>query len=177
MKGYEEILLLRGLSSLKPSFKKGGSVTAGNSSTINDGAAVLLVVSSRALKKYNLTPIARIVSYASAGVDPEIMGTGPIPASRSALAKAGWDVKDLDIIDANEAFAVQAEYVNRQMQWDIDKVNINGGAIALGHPIGASGARVLTSLVHEMKRSKFQKALATLCIGGGMGIAMCLEGV
>ncbi len=167
---------IEGLSALKPAFKEDGSVTAGNSSTINDGASVLLVVSASALKKYNLTPIAKIVSYASAGVEPGIMGTGPVPASNAALLKAGWDVKDLDVIEANEAFAVQAEYVNRQMQWDISKVNINGGAIALGHPIGASGARILTSLVHEMKRSNAKKALATLCIGGGMGIAMCLEG-
>lgn len=167
---------IEGLSALKPAFKEDGSVTAGNSSTINDGASVLLVVSASALKKYNLTPIAKIVSYASAGVEPGIMGTGPVPASKAALLKAGWDVKDLDVIEANEAFAVQAEYVNRQMQWDISKVNINGGAIALGHPIGASGARILTSLVHEMKRSNAKKALATLCIGGGMGIAMCLEG-
>lgn len=167
---------IEGLSALKPAFKKDGSVTAGNSSTINDGASILLVVSASALKKYNLTPIAKIVSYASAGVEPAIMGTGPVPASKAALLKAGWDVKDLDVIEANEAFAVQAEYVNRQMQWDINKVNINGGAIALGHPIGASGARILTSLVHEMKRSGARKALATLCIGGGMGVAMCLEG-
>ena len=167
---------IEGLSALKPAFKEDGSVTAGNSSTINDGASVLLVVSASSLKKYNLTPIAKIVSYASAGVEPGIMGTGPVPASNAALLKAGWDVKDLDVIEANEAFAVQAEYVNRQMQWDISKVNINGGAIALGHPIGASGARILTSLVHEMKRSNAKKALATLCIGGGMGIAMCLEG-
>ena len=167
---------IEGLNALKPAFKKDGLVTAGNSSTINDGASVLLVVSASALKKYNLTPIAKIVSYASAGVEPAIMGTGPVPSSKAALLKAGWDVKDLDIIEANEAFAVQAEYVNRQMQWDINKVNINGGAIALGHPIGASGARILTSLIHEMKRSDAKKALATLCIGGGMGVAMCLEG-
>ncbi len=167
---------LEGLSALKPAFKKDGSVTAGNSSTINDGAAALLVASASAVKKYNLKPIARIVSYASCGVEPSIMGTGPVPASKAALAKAGWSVQDLDVIEANEAFAVQAEYVNQQMQWDLDKVNINGGAIALGHPIGASGARVLTSLVHEMKRSNAKKGLVTLCIGGGMGIAMCLEG-
>ena len=167
---------IEGLNALKPAFKKDGSVTAGNSSTINDGASILLIVSASALKKYNLTPIAKIVSYASAGVEPAIMGTGPIPASKSTLLKAGWDVKDLDVIEANEAFAAQAEYVNRQMQWDISKVNINGGAIALGHPIGASGARILTSLLHEMKRSDAKKALATLCIGGGMGVAMCLEG-
>jgi len=168
---------IEGLSALKPAFKKDGSVTAGNSSTINDGAAALLVASAHAVKKYNLEPIARIVSYASCGVEPSIMGTGPVPASKSALAKAGWSAQDLDVIEANEAFAVQAEYVNRQMQWDVNKVNINGGAIALGHPIGASGARVLTSLVHEMQRSNAKKGLATLCIGGGMGISMCLEGL
>ncbi len=168
---------IEGLSALKPAFKKEGSVTAGNSSTINDGAAALLIASSAAAKKYNLKPIARIVSHSSCGVDPSIMGTGPVPASKSALKKAGWNAEDLDVIEANEAFAVQAEYVNRQMQWDVSKVNINGGAIALGHPIGASGARVLTTLVYEMKRSHAKKGLATLCIGGGMGIAMCLEGV
>jgi acetyl-CoA C-acetyltransferase len=163
------------LKNLKPAFKKDGSVTAGNSSTINDGAAALLVASGEAVKKYNLEPIARVVSYASCGVDPSIMGTGPVPAAKSALLKAGWGVGDLDVIEANEAFAVQAEYVNRQMQWDVSKVNINGGAIALGHPIGASGARILVTLVHEMKRSGAKKGLASLCIGGGMGIAMCLE--
>jgi acetyl-CoA C-acetyltransferase len=163
------------LNNLKPAFKKDGLVTAGNSSTINDGAAALLVASGAAVKKYNLEPMARVVSYASCGVDPSIMGTGPVPASKSALLKAGWGVNDLDIIEANEAFAVQAEYVNRQMQWDVSKVNINGGAIALGHPIGASGARILVTLVHEMKRAGAKKGLATLCVGGGMGVAMCLE--
>jgi len=168
---------IEGLAKLRTVFKDDGSVTAGNSSTINDGGACLIVASAAALKKYNLQPIARIASYAKCGVDPEIMGTGPVSASQKALAKAGWGVADLDIIEANEAFAVQAEYVNRQMGWDLDKVNINGGAIALGHPIGASGARVLVTLIHEMKRSKLKKGLATLCIGGGMGIAMCVEGV
>ncbi|MDP4708521.1 MAG: acetyl-CoA C-acetyltransferase [Rickettsiaceae bacterium] len=165
------------LAKLRSAFKSDGSVTAGNSSTINDGAAGVLVASEAAVKKYKLTPIARIVSHAQCGVEPSIMGTGPVPASQKALTKAGWTVSDLDIIEANEAFAVQAEYVNRQMKWDVNKVNINGGAIALGHPIGASGARVLVTLLHEMQRSKAKKALATLCIGGGMGIAMCLEGV
>ncbi len=168
---------MEGLAKLRTVFKDDGSVTAGNSSTINDGAACLIVASTSALKKYNLQPIARIASYASRGVDPELMGTGPVPASKKALEKAGWNVADLDIIEANEAFAVQAEYVNRQMGWDLGKVNINGGAIALGHPIGASGARVLVTLLHEMRRSKLKKGLATLCIGGGMGIAMCIEGV
>lgn len=166
---------LEGLAKLKPAFKADGSVTAGNSSTINDGAAGLLVAPTAAVKKYNLEPLARVVSYAQSGVEPSIMGTGPVPASRKALARAGWKPEDLDIIEANEAFAVQAEYVNRQMQWDVNKVNINGGAIALGHPIGASGARLLVTLLHEMKRSKTRKGLVTLCIGGGMGIAMCLE--
>lgn len=165
------------LSGLKPAFKKDGSVTAGNSSTINDGAAAVLVASAAAVKKYNLIPIARIASYSQVGVEPSIMGTGPAFASKKALERAGWKASDLDLIEANEAFAAQAEYVNRQMQWDISKVNVNGGAIALGHPIGASGARILVTLLHEMQRIKAKKALATLCIGGGMGISMCLEGV
>ena len=173
--GIRENSTLEGLAKLKPAFKAGGSVTAVNSSTINDGAAGLLVASAAAVKKYNLEPLARVVSYAQSGVEPSIMGTGPVPASRKALTRAGWKPEDLDIIEANEAFAVQAEYVNRQMQWDVNKVNINGGAIALGHPIGASGARLLVTLLHEMKRSKTGKGLVTLCIGGGMGIAMCLE--
>lgn len=163
------------LSKLRPAFDPEGSVTAGNSSTINDGAAALLVVSENALKKHKLTPLVRIVSYGQAGVDPDIMGTGPVPASQSALKKAGWTHDDLDLIEANEAFAVQALYVNKNMGWDIDKVNVNGGAIALGHPIGASGARVLVSLIHQMRRANGKKGLATLCIGGGMGIAMCVE--
>ena len=166
---------MEGLTKLKPAFKADGTVTAGNSSTINDGAACVLVASEEAVKKHKLIPIARIVSYASCGVDPSIMGTGPVPASKLALAKAGWKVEDLDLIEANEAFAAQAEYVNRQMKWDINKVNVNGGAVAIGHPIGASGARILVTLLHEMRRSIDKRALATLCIGGGMGIAMCLE--
>ncbi|MFY9589231.1 acetyl-CoA C-acetyltransferase [Rickettsia endosymbiont of Halotydeus destructor] len=165
------------LSKLRPAFDKNGTVTAGNSSSINDGAACLMVVSEEALRKYNLTPLVRIVSYASAGVDPNIMGTGPVPASRKALTKASWKVEDLDVIEANEAFAAQSVYVNQEMRWDLDKVNMNGGAVAIGHPIGASGARVLVTLIHQMKRINAKKGLATLCIGGGMGIAMCVESV
>jgi acetyl-CoA C-acetyltransferase len=163
------------LSKLRPAFDPAGTVTAGNASTINDGAAAVLVASEEAVKKYNLNPIARIVSTGMCGVDPSIMGTGPVPASKLALARAGWTVDDLDLIEANEAFAVQACYVNEQMKWDTSKVNVNGGAVAIGHPIGASGARVLVTLLHEMQKISAKKALATLCIGGGMGIAMCFE--
>jgi len=163
------------LSKLRPAFDPAGSVTAGNASTINDGAAAVLVASEEAVKKYNLNPIARIVSTGMCGVDPSIMGTGPVPAGKLALARAGWSVDDLDLIEANEAFAVQACYVNEQMKWDTSKVNVNGGAVAIGHPIGASGARVLVTLLHEMQKISAKKALATLCIGGGMGIAMCFE--
>lgn len=163
------------LSKLRPAFDPAGTVTAGNASTINDGAAAVLVASGEAVKKYNLNPIARIVSTGVCGVDPSIMGTGPVPASKLALARAGWSVDDLDLIEANEAFAVQACYVNEQMKWDTSKVNVNGGAVAIGHPIGASGARVLVTLLHEMQKISAKKALATLCIGGGMGIAMCFE--
>jgi acetyl-CoA C-acetyltransferase len=166
---------MEGLAKLKPAFTADGTVTAGNSSTINDGAAALIVASGQMVKTQGLTPLARIVSYASCGVDPDIMGTGPIPASKLALKKAGWNVNDLDLIEVNEAFAAQAEYVNRQMEWDTNKVNVCGGAIALGHPIGASGTRLVVTLLHEMKRSNAKKSLVTLCIGGGMGIAMCLE--
>ena len=165
------------LDKLKPAFDPAGTVTAGNASAINDGAAAVLVASAEAVKKYNLRPIARIVSGGMCGVDPSIMGTGPVPASKKALARAGWNVADLDLIEANEAFAVQAYYVNQEMKWDINKVNVNGGAVAIGHPIGASGARILVSLLHEMRKTSARKALATLCIGGGMGIAMCFEGV
>lgn len=165
------------LSKLKPVFDKNGTVTAGNSSGINDGAAAVILASEDMVKKFNLTPIAKIVSYASAGVDPDIMGIGPIPASKKALNKAMWDVSDLDLLEINEAFAAQAAYVNKAMGLDITKVNVNGGAIALGHPIGASGCRILVTLLHEMKRRKARKGLASLCIGGGMGIAMCLERV
>lgn len=165
------------LSKLRPAFDKNGVVTAGNASSINDGAACLMVVSEEALKKHNLMPLAWIVSYASAGVDPSIMGTAPVPASQKALSKAGWSVNDLEVIEVNEAFAAQSIYVNREMKWDIDKVNINGGAIAIGHPIGASGGRVLITLIHSLRRAKAKKGLVTLCIGGGMGMAMCVESV
>jgi len=150
-------------------------VTAANASGINDGAAAVVLMSASEAKKRGIEPLARIVSWAQAGVDPSIMGTGPIPAAKKALEKAGWEPKDLDLIEANEAFAAQACSVNKGVGWDTDKVNVNGGAIAIGHPIGASGARVLTTLVHEMKRRGAKKGLATLCIGGGMGIAMCVE--
>lgn len=163
------------VSGLRPAFKKDGSVTAANASGINDGAAALVVMSADEAARRGLEPLARIVSWASAGVDPSIMGIGPVPASRRALEKAGWSVGDLDLIEANEAFAAQALAVGRDMGWDADKVNVNGGAIAIGHPIGASGARVLTTLLYEMKRRDAKKGLATLCIGGGMGIAMCVE--
>jgi acetyl-CoA C-acetyltransferase len=163
------------LAKLKPAFSKEGTVTAGNASGINDGAAALVVMTAAEAKKRGVTPIARIVSWATAGVDPAIMGTGPIPASRKALAKAGWAVKDLDLVEANEAFAAQALAVNKDMGWDPGIVNVNGGAIAIGHPIGASGARVLVTLLHEMQRRNAKKGLATLCIGGGMGIALTVE--
>jgi len=163
------------LSRLRPAFAKDGTVTAGNASGINDGAAVLVVMSAAEASRRGLTPLARIASWATAGVDPKLMGTGPIPASQKALEKAGWRHDDLDLIEANEAFAAQAIAVNRAIGWDTDKVNVNGGAIALGHPIGASGARVLVSLLHELRRRDARKGLATLCIGGGMGIALCVE--
>ncbi len=163
------------LAKLRPAFSKEGSVTAGNASGLNDGAAALVLMSSDEAGKRGAKPLARVVSWATAGVEPEIMGSGPIPASRAALEKAGWTIDDLDLIEANEAFAAQACAVNNDMGWDTDKVNVNGGAIALGHPIGASGARVLITLLHEMQRRDAKKGLATLCIGGGMGIAMCVE--
>ncbi|MFA7276116.1 MAG: acetyl-CoA C-acetyltransferase [Pseudobdellovibrionaceae bacterium] len=165
------------LAGLRPAFKSDGTVTAGNASGINDGAAALVLMSADEAAKRGLKPLAKIVSWATAGVDPSIMGTGPIPASQKALEKAGWSVADLDLIEANEAFAAQACAVMKEMKFDPSKVNVNGGAIALGHPIGASGARVLTTLLHEMKRTSAQKGLATLCIGGGMGIALCVEKV
>ncbi|MET0313280.1 MAG: acetyl-CoA C-acetyltransferase, partial [Hansschlegelia sp.] len=158
----------------RPAFSKDGTVTAGNASGINDGAAVLVVTSAETAKAKGLKPLARIVSWAQAGVDPAVMGSGPIPASRKALEKAGWSASDLDLIEANEAFAAQACAVNKDLGWDTSKVNVNGGAIAIGHPIGASGARVLTTLIYEMIRRDAKKGLATLCIGGGMGIAMCV---
>src|SRR5262249_20655327 len=158
----------------RPAFvKENGTVTAGNASGINDGAAALVLMTADAAAKRGLKPIARIVSWATAGVDPAIMGSGPIPASRAALAKAGWGHQDVDLVEANEAFAAQACAVNKELGWDIGKVNVNGGAIALGHPVGASGARVLVTLLHEMIKRDAHKGLATLCIGGGMGIALC----
>ncbi len=160
---------------LKPAFSKDGTVTAGNASGINDGAAAVVLMTAEEAKRRGLTPLARIASWATAGVDPAIMGTGPIPASRKALEKAGWSVKDLDLVEANEAFAAQAISVNKDMGWDPEIVNVNGGAIAIGHPIGASGTRVLVTLLHEMARRDVHKGLATLCIGGGMGVAMCVE--
>ncbi|MDP3868427.1 acetyl-CoA C-acetyltransferase [Phenylobacterium sp.] len=168
---------LDSVSGLRPAFNKEGSVTAANASGLNDGAAALVLMSAEEAKKRGLKPLARIASWASAGVDPEIMGTGPIPASRKALEKAGWSVADLDLIESNEAFAAQSICVVRDLGLDPAKVNVNGGAIAIGHPIGASGARILTTLLHEMKRSGAKKGLATLCVGGGMGVAMCVEQV
>ena len=166
---------LESLAKLRPAFSKEGTITAGNASGINDGAAAVVLMSAEEAKKRGLKPLARIVSWATAGVDPAIMGSGPIPASRKALEKAGWKVKDLDLVEANEAFAAQALAVNKDMGWDPAIVNVNGGAIALGHPIGASGARIFTTLLYEMERRGAKKGLATLCIGGGMGIAMCVE--
>ncbi len=166
---------LDSIAKLRPAFQKDGTVTAANASGINDGAAVVMLMSAKEAAKRGLEPLARIASWATAGVDPAVMGTGPIPASKLALQKAGWKVGDLDLVEANEAFAAQACAVNKDMGWDPAKVNVNGGAIAIGHPIGASGARVLITLLHEMKRAKAKKGLTTLCIGGGMGIAMCLE--
>jgi len=163
------------VAKLRPAFSKDGTVTAGNASGINDGAAALVIMSAAEAEKRGLKPLARIASWATAGVDPAIMGSGPIPASKKALEKAGWSAAELDLIEANEAFAAQACAVNKDMGWDTDKVNVNGGAIAIGHPIGASGARVLVTLLHEMVRRDAKKGLATLCIGGGMGVAMCLE--
>ena len=166
---------LEDAAKLRPAFDKEGSVTAGNSSGINDGAAALVLMSAKEAKKRKLKPLARIASWATAGVDPKVMGSGPIPASRKALEKAGWKIGDLDLVEANEAFAAQALAVNKDLGWDTSKVNVNGGAIAIGHPIGASGARVLVTLLHEMQKRDAKKGLATLCIGGGMGIAMCVE--
>jgi acetyl-CoA C-acetyltransferase len=166
---------LESISKLRPAFAKEGSVTAANASGINDGAAVVILMAADEAKHRGLTPLARIVSWASVGVDPAVMGSGPIPASQAALKKAGWTVGDLDLVEANEAFAAQACAVSKDMGWKSDIVNVNGGAIAIGHPIGASGARVLTTLLHEMKRRNAKRGLATLCIGGGMGIAMCVE--
>jgi acetyl-CoA C-acetyltransferase len=166
---------LDAVSKLKPAFSKDGTVTAGNASGLNDGAAALVIMSASEASRRGLTPLARISSWATAGVDPKIMGSGPIPASRKALEKAGWKVSDLDLIEANEAFAAQAIAVNKDMGWNTDIVNVNGGAIAIGHPIGASGARVLVTLLHEMQKRDAKRGLATLCIGGGMGIALTVE--
>ncbi len=163
------------MAKLRPAFNKEGTVTAGNASGINDGAAALVVMSASEAARRGLTPLARIASFATAGVDPAVMGTGPIPSTRKALARAGWKADQLDLVEANEAFAAQAIAVNKDLGWDTAKVNVNGGAIAIGHPIGASGARVLTTLLHEMGRQDAKKGLATLCIGGGMGVAMTLE--
>ncbi len=164
-----------GLGKLRPAFKPDGSVTAGNASGINDGAAAVIVMSATKAAELDLTPIATVKAYASAGVDPAIMGTGPIPATRKCLSKAGWEASDLDLIEANEAFAAQAISVNRDLNWDLSRVNVNGGAIALGHPIGASGTRILVTLLHEMARRDVHKGLATLCIGGGQGVALAVE--
>ena len=168
-------LTIESLQKLKPAFDKEGTVTAGNASGINDGAAAVILMKAKEAEKRKLKPIVRIASWATAGVDPELMGSGPIPASKKALELAEWKIDDLDLIEANEAFAAQACAVNKELGWDISKVNVNGGAIAIGHPIGASGSRVLITLIHEMIKRDSKKGLATLCIGGGQGIAMCLE--
>jgi acetyl-CoA C-acetyltransferase len=164
-----------GIAGLKPAFDKNGTVTAANASGINDGAAALVLMSAKEAQARRIAPLARIASWATVGVDPAVMGSGPIPASKKALERAGWKASDLDLVEANEAFAAQACAVNKDMGWDTDKVNVNGGAIAIGHPIGASGARVLVTLLHEMHKRDARKGLATLCIGGGMGIALCVE--
>ena len=166
---------LDAMAKLRPAFDKEGTVTAGNASGINDGAAAVVLMTEDEASRRGITPLVRIVSWATAGVDPQIMGTGPIPASRKALEKAGWSVADVELVEANEAFAAQACAVNKDMGWNPDIVNVNGGAIAIGHPIGASGARVFNTLVYEMRRRGAKKGLATLCIGGGMGVAMCVE--
>ena len=168
---------LDGVGKLRPAFDKEGTVTAANASGINDGAAAVVLMTAEEASRRGITPMARIVSWATAGVDPQIMGTGPIPASRKALEKAGWKVDDLDLVEANEAFAAQACAVNKDMGWNPEIVNVNGGAIAIGHPVGASGARIFNTLVFEMKRRGAKKGLATLCIGGGMGVAMCVESI
>lgn len=166
---------LEAVQKLRPAFDKEGTVTAGNASGINDGAGAVVLMTEEEAVRRGITPLVRIVSWATAGVDPQVMGTGPIPASRKALEKAGWSVDDLDLVEANEAFAAQACAVNKELGWNPDIVNVNGGAIAIGHPIGASGARIFNTLVYEMKRRSAKKGLATLCIGGGMGVAMCVE--
>ena len=163
------------MTKLRPAFSKDGTVTAGNASGLNDGAAAVLLMTEEEAAKRGITPLARIASWATAGVDPAIMGSGPIPASRKALAKAGWKAHDLDLMEINEAFAAQACAVNQEMGWDTSKINVNGGAIAIGHPIGASGCRILVTLLHEMRRRGARKGLASLCIGGGMGVALAVE--
>jgi acetyl-CoA C-acetyltransferase len=168
---------LESLSKLKPAFSKDGTVTAGNASAINDAAAAVLVMSARKAAELGLKPMARIAAYACAGVDPKIMGMGPVPASRRCLAKAGWSAADVDLLEINEAFAAQASAVHQEMKWDMSKVNVNGGAIAIGHPIGASGCRILVTLLYEMKRRQARKGLAALCIGGGMGAALAVESI
>ncbi len=173
--GPRDGVTTEGLARLRPAFRKDGTVTAGNASSLNDGAAAVMVCSADKARELGLTPLVTIKAHASAGVDPAIMGTGPIPASQLCLNKAGWTVDDLDLVEANEAFAAQAISVNRELGWDTSKVNVNGGAIALGHPIGASGCRILVSLIHEMVRRDSHKGLATLCIGGGMGVALAVE--
>ena len=165
------------LSELKTTFKKDGTVTPGNSSGINDGAAAVCLMTFENVKKKKIKPLAKIISWAQCGVDPSIMGTGPIPASKLALKKADWDIKELELIESNEAFAAQSIAVNKELGWETNNLNVNGGAIALGHPIGASGARILVTLIHEMQKRKVKKGLATLCVGGGMGIAMCIENI
>jgi acetyl-CoA C-acetyltransferase len=164
-----------GISGLRSAFQKDGTVTAANASGINDGAAAVVLMTAKDAEARGIAPLARIASWATVGVDPAVMGSGPIPASKKALERAGWKASDLDLVEANEAFAAQACAVNKDMGWDTDRVNVNGGAIAIGHPIGASGARVLVTLLHEMHKRDAHKGLATLCIGGGMGIAMCVE--
>jgi acetyl-CoA C-acetyltransferase len=166
---------LESLAALRPAFDKAGTVTAGNASGINDGAAAVVMMSATLAKELGLTPLAKIKAYSSAGVDPSVMGMGPVPASQLCLKKAGWNAQDLDLMEINEAFAAQAIAVNRQMGWDTDKINVNGGAIALGHPIGASGCRILVTLLHEMERRDAKRGLASLCIGGGMGVALAVE--
>ena len=171
----EQDVTIESLSNLKPAFKENGTVTAGNSSGINDGAAAVILMTRDEADKRSLKPLAKIVSWATCGVEPALMGLGPIPASKKALEKAGWRVNDLDLVESNEAFAAQSIAVIRELKIPIEKVNVNGGAIALGHPIGASGTRIVVTLIHEMIKRNVKKGLATLCIGGGMGISMCIE--
>ena len=170
-------ITMENIEKLRPAFKEGGTVTAGNASGVNDGAAMVLLMSSQQAEKRGLSPLARIVSFSTAGVDPKYMGIGPVSASKKALDKAGWEVSDLDLIESNEAFAAQSLAVTREMGWDPSIVNVNGGAIAIGHPIGASGCRILNTLIYELRHRNAKKGLATLCIGGGMGVSMCIEAI